>query len=40
MPRPKGSQNKVTKEVKQQLQSIIEQVLDSIDLNSMGIAKS
>ncbi len=35
MPRPKGSQNTVTKEVKQQLQSIIEQVLDSIDLNSM-----
>ena len=35
MPRPKGSQNKVTKEVKQQLQKIIEEVLDSIDLNSM-----
>ena len=35
MPRPKGSQNKVTKEVKLQLQKIIEEVLDSIDLNSM-----
>lgn len=35
MPRPKGSQNKVTKEVKEQLQNIIEQVLNSIDINSM-----
>ena len=35
MPRPKGSQNKVTKEVKLQLQKIIEQVLNSIDINSM-----
>ncbi len=35
MPRPKGSQNKVTKEVKDKLQSLIDEVVDSIDVNSM-----
>ena len=35
MPRPKGSQNKVTTEVKTQLQSLIDTVVDSIDVNSM-----
>jgi hypothetical protein len=33
MPRPKGSQNKVTKEVKDKLHSLIDEVVDSIDLN-------
>ena len=35
MPRPKGSQNKVTTEVKEQLQNLIEDVVNSIDVNSM-----
>ena len=35
MPRPKGSQNKVTTEVKDKLQSLIDEVVDSIDVNSM-----
>ena len=36
MPRPKGSQNKVTKEVKDKLQSLIDEVVDSIDVNAMN----
>jgi hypothetical protein len=36
MPRPKGSQNKVTKEVKDKLHSFIDEVVDSIDVNSMN----
>ena len=35
MPRPKGSQNKITAKVKQQLQSLIDEVVNSIDVNSM-----
>jgi len=35
MPRPKGSQNKITTEVKEQLQSLIDEVVNSIDVNSM-----
>ena len=35
MPRPKGSQNKITAEVKEQLQSLIDEVVNSIDVNSM-----
>jgi len=35
MPRPKGSQNKITTEVKQQLQSLTDEVVNSIDVNSM-----
>ena len=35
MPRPKGSQNKVTTEVKEQLKNLIEEVVYSIDVNSM-----
>ena len=35
MPRPKGSQNKVTTEVKEQLQNLIDEVVNSIDVNSM-----
>lgn len=35
MPRSKGSQNKVTAEVKVQLQNLIDTVVNSIDVNSM-----
>ena len=35
MPRPKGSQNKLTTEVKKQLQSLIDEVMNSIDVDSM-----
>jgi hypothetical protein len=30
MPRPKGSPNKITKEVKEQLKSLIDEVVNSI----------
>ena len=35
MPRPKESPNKITKEVKEQLQNLIDEVVNSIDVNSM-----
>ena len=35
MPRHKGSPNKVTSEVKDQLQNLIDEVVNSIDVNSM-----
>ena len=35
MPRPKGSQNKITAEVKNKLQGLIDEVVNSIDVNSM-----
>ena len=35
MPRPKGSPNKITTEVKEQLQNLIDEVVNSIDVNSM-----
>ena len=35
MPRPKGSPNKVTKEVKVQLQNLIDTVVNRIDVDSM-----
>ena len=35
MPRPKGSQNKITTEVKEQLQNLIDTVVNSIDVNSL-----
>ena len=35
MPRLKGSQNKVTTEVKEQLQSLIDEVFNSIDVDAM-----
>ena len=35
MPRRKGSPNKVTSEVKDQLQNLIDEVVNSIDVNSM-----
>jgi hypothetical protein len=35
MPRPKGSQNKITSEVKEQLQSLIDEVVNRIDVDAM-----
>ena len=35
MSRPKGSVNKVTAEVKEQLQSLIDEVVNRIDVDSM-----
>ena len=35
MPRPKGSQNKVTAVVKEQLQNLIDEVVNRIDVDSM-----
>ena len=35
MPRPKGSPNKITTEVKEKLQSLIDEVVNRIDVNSM-----
>ena len=35
MPRPKGSQNKLTSEVKERLQSLIDSIVNSIHLNDM-----
>ena len=37
MPRPKGSKNKITTEVKEQLQNLIEEVINSIDVDVMSI---
>ena len=35
MPRPKGSQNKVSTEVKEQLQNLIDTVVNRIDVDAM-----
>ena len=35
MPRPKGSQNKITAEVKEQLQNLIDTVVNRINVDSM-----
>ena len=35
MPRPKGSQNKITSEVKDKLQLLIEDLIDSLGLNEL-----
>ena len=37
MPRPKGSQNKITTEVKEQLQNLIDTVVNRIDVDAMTI---
>ena len=37
MPRPKGSQNKITTEVKEQLQNLIDEVVNRIDVEAMTI---
>jgi len=35
MPRPKGSPNKITSEVKEKLQLLIDDLIDSLDLNEL-----
>ena len=37
MPRPKGSTNKITAEVKEQLQNLIDTVVNRIDVDAMTI---
>ena len=37
MPRPKGSQNKITTEVKNKLQNLIDEVVNRIDVDAMTI---
>ena len=37
IPRPKGSQNKLTTEVKEQLQNLIDEVINSIAVDAMTI---
>ena len=37
MPRPKGSPNKITSEVKEQLQNLIDEVVNRIDVEAMTI---
>ena len=39
MPRPKGSTNKITTDVKEKLQSIVDEVINSIDVNSMDTSE-
>jgi CRISPR/Cas system-associated endoribonuclease Cas2 len=35
MPRPKGSPNKITAEIKERLATILNEAMDSIDIDSM-----
>ena len=35
MPRPKGSPNKITSEVRSKLQYLLEDLIDSLDLNEL-----
>ncbi len=35
MPRPKGSPNKVTSEVRSKLQGLLDDLIDSLDLNDL-----
>jgi len=35
MPRPKGSQNKITLEVKEKLQLLIDDLIDSLNVNEL-----
>ena len=35
MPRPKGSPNKITSEVRNKLQYLLEDLIDSLDLNEL-----
>jgi len=37
MPRPKGSPNKVTTEVRNKLQHLLDDLIDSLDLNELEI---
>ncbi|MDC1080678.1 hypothetical protein OAQ15_01085 [Flavobacteriaceae bacterium] len=35
MPRPKGSPNKITSEVRSKLQDLVDDLIDSLDLNEL-----
>ena len=35
MPRPKGSQNKITSEVKDKLQLLIDELIESLEINKL-----
>ena len=35
MPRPKGSQNKITSEVKEKLQLLIDELIESLEINKL-----
>ncbi|MDG1386751.1 MAG: hypothetical protein P8P33_06995 [Flavobacteriaceae bacterium] len=35
MPRPKGSPNKITSEVRSKLQNLLDDLIDSLDLNEL-----
>ncbi|MDB2672744.1 hypothetical protein N9Y86_02440 [Flavobacteriaceae bacterium] len=35
MPRPKGSPNKITSEVRSKLQALLDDLIDSLDLNEL-----
>ena len=39
MPRPKGSPNKITAEIKERLATIIDKAMDSIDIEKLTIAE-
>ena len=39
MPRPKGSPNKITAEIKERLATIIDEAMDSIDIEKLTIAE-
>ena len=39
MPRPKGSPNKITAEIKDRLATIIDEAMDSIDIEKLTIAE-
>ena len=39
MPRPKGSPNKITSEVRIKLQDLLDDLIDSLDLNEWTITK-
>jgi hypothetical protein len=39
MPRPKGSPNKVTSEVRSKLQYLLDDLIDSLDLNEQTLIK-
>ena len=39
MPRPKGSPNKITSEVRSKLQLLVEDLIDSLDLNELEITE-
>ena len=39
MPRPKGSPNKITSEVRSKLQDLLDDLIDSLSLNELTLTK-